>query len=191
MKTAYIYSGDFASYDYGASHPLKPARLRLAYDLTRACGLLSEPDDRVIIPCPATEQDLLAFHTPEYIEILKAANSGRMVPGARRFGLGPGDNPVFPGVLDWSRLVAGGSLPGCVPGRERPDRYSVQHRRGSASRPCVRSFRVLLCQRRSPRDPFAPGQGKTRGVRGYRCSPWRRCPGSVLRNGPGADHIAP
>ncbi len=110
MKTAYVYSDDFACYDYGASHPLKPARLKLTFELTRACSLLGVDDPRVIRPLPAAEEDLLTFHTRDYIDILKAANTGRIFAGAARFGLGPGDNPVFPGVFDWSRLVAGASL---------------------------------------------------------------------------------
>ena len=32
MKTAFIYSDDFAKYDYGLGHPLKPFRLKLTYE---------------------------------------------------------------------------------------------------------------------------------------------------------------
>jgi acetoin utilization protein AcuC len=64
----------------------------------------------LIEPSMASVEDLLAFHTKEYIDILKAANSGEIVAGAEAFGLGPGDNPVFPGMFDWSRLIAGASL---------------------------------------------------------------------------------
>jgi acetoin utilization protein AcuC len=110
MKTAYVYCDELSRFDYGAAHPLKPERLRLAYELTRACGLLSPDDSRIVRPLPAAEEDLLTFHTREYIEVLKAANSGISPVGAGAFGLGPGDNPVFPGMFDWSRLVAGASL---------------------------------------------------------------------------------
>lgn len=110
MKTAFIYSDNFSRINYGAEHPLKPLRLKLTYELIRACGLIVPGDPRLIEPEPASEEDLLAFHTPDYLGILKAANTGRMFAGARLFGLGPGDNPVFPGLLDWSRLVTGASL---------------------------------------------------------------------------------
>ncbi len=110
MKTAYIFCDELSRFDYGATHPLKPARLRLAYELTRACGLLSADDPRVVRPLPAAEEEILSFHTRGYIEVLKTANSGIRPAGAGAFGLGPGDNPVFPGMFDWSRLVAGASL---------------------------------------------------------------------------------
>jgi acetoin utilization protein AcuC len=110
MKTAFIYSDALASFDYGANHPLKPVRLQLTFELIKACGLLSAADPRLIEPLPAGDADLLTYHAEDYLQVLKAANTGRYLPGARLFGLGPGDNPVFPGVLDWSRLVAGASL---------------------------------------------------------------------------------
>jgi acetoin utilization protein AcuC len=110
MKTAFIYSDDFAKYDYGPGHPLKPFRLKLTHDLIKAYGLLSLPDVRVVGAKPAEEDDLLLYHTADYIEILKAADSGLAVPGGERYGLGFGDNPVFEGVFEWSRLVTGASL---------------------------------------------------------------------------------
>jgi acetoin utilization protein AcuC len=110
MKTAFVYSDDFARFSYGSSHPLKPFRLKLTYELIKACGLLSPDDPRVFVPAPAKREDLLAFHSPEYIDMLEDSNSGKAVPGASAFGLGEGDNPVFPGMFDWSLLIAGASL---------------------------------------------------------------------------------
>jgi len=37
-------------------------------------------------------------------------NTGKTNPLAFHYGLGPGDNPVFRGLFDWSRLVAGASV---------------------------------------------------------------------------------
>jgi acetoin utilization protein AcuC len=110
MKTAFIYSDDFAKYDYGPEHPLKPFRLKLAYELIKAYGLFSLPDVRVVEAKPAEEDGLLLYHTKDYIDILKAANSGNEIPGGEGYGLGSGDNPVFKGVFEWSRLVTGASL---------------------------------------------------------------------------------
>ncbi|MEK7836905.1 MAG: acetoin utilization protein AcuC, partial [candidate division NC10 bacterium] len=41
---------------------------------------------------------------------LRAVSAGDWVPHAARHGLGPGDNPIFPGLWDAAQLVAGGSL---------------------------------------------------------------------------------
>ncbi len=110
MKTAFVYSDDFAKYDYGSGHPLKPFRLRLTYDLIKAYGLLSIADTALIEARPSEEDDLLLYHTRDYIEVLKAANRGLEISGEERYGLGIEDNPVFEGVFEWSRLVAGASL---------------------------------------------------------------------------------
>ncbi len=110
MKTAFFYSDDFARFDYGYSHPLKLVRLKLTYELIKACGLLAPSDQRLVEPSPASTEDLLIYHTREYIDVLRSCNSGRYLAGADFFGLGPGDNPVFPGVFDGSLLVAGASL---------------------------------------------------------------------------------
>ena len=53
---------------------------------------------------------MLSFHTPEYINALKSANSGAVPPDGMVHGLGHGDNPAFKGVYDWSRLCAGASI---------------------------------------------------------------------------------
>ena len=110
MKTAFIYSDKFAGFDYGPSHPLKPYRLKLTYELIKAYGLLSIPNAQYIEAEMADEADLFLFHTQEYIGFLKASNEGGSEYGADQFGLGPGDNPVFRGLYDWSRLVTGASL---------------------------------------------------------------------------------
>ena len=110
MKTAFIYSDNFAKYDYGPGHPLKPFRLKLTHELIKAYGLLSLPNIRVVEPKPAKEEDLLLYHTRDYLEVLKVANRGLLIPGAEGYGLGFGDNPVFEGVFEWSRLVTGASL---------------------------------------------------------------------------------
>ncbi len=110
MKTAFVYSDSFSRFNYGTSHPLKPFRLKLTYELIKIRGLLGEQDPRLIEPRPATIEDLLVYHSKEYLKILEIANQGRNLPGAEVFGIGPGDNPIFPGVLDWSKIVAGASL---------------------------------------------------------------------------------
>jgi len=110
MKTAFIYSDAFAKFDYGPTHPLKTFRLKLTYELIKDYGLLSLPNTMYAEAQPASDDDLLSFHERDYIDILKAANSGIEMVNVERFGLGPGDNPIFKGIFDWSKLVAGASL---------------------------------------------------------------------------------
>ena len=110
MKTAFIYSDEFSRYSYGASHPMRPVRLRLTYELIKAYGLLNLPNTELVDARKATEEEVLLFHTRDYIETLKQADSGNMPKDGWRHGLGFSDNPVFKGVYEWSLYSAGASL---------------------------------------------------------------------------------
>jgi len=110
LKTGFVYTDAYLDYDYGPTHPLRIIRLKLTYDLIKAYGLLSLPSVQSIPTIEAEEKDLAAFHGEEYLGILKHANGGRLTGNAYCLGLGPGDNPIFPGVYDFSLLVTGATL---------------------------------------------------------------------------------
>lgn len=110
MKTALIHSDAWQAFDYGPEHPLRMERLGLTWRLIEAYGLTRLPDAIVRVPESAPEADILGFHRCEYLDVLKAADGGRLPREGPLFGLGPGDNPVFPGMWHAARLVAGGSI---------------------------------------------------------------------------------
>jgi acetoin utilization protein AcuC len=109
VKTAFVYTERYAEYDYGENHPLKIERLRLTFELCKAYGLFDLPDARVVEAIPATEAEILRFHAPAYVRVLKQASDGAF-RGLYPHGLGPGDNPIFPGLWQWSLLHAGATL---------------------------------------------------------------------------------
>jgi acetoin utilization protein AcuC len=110
MKTAFLYTDAYLDYDYGPTHPLRIIRLKLTYDLIKAYGLLNLPSVQFIPTIKAEEENLIAFHSEEYLDILRQANEGFLLGDAYLYGLGPGDNPVFPGLYNWSLLVTGATL---------------------------------------------------------------------------------
>jgi acetoin utilization protein AcuC len=110
MNTAFIYTDAYLDYDYGPTHPLQVVRLKLTHDLVKAYGLLDLPSVQFISTINAEENDLAAFHSEEYLNILRQANNGHLSGDAFSFGLGPGDNPIFQGLYDWSLLVTGATL---------------------------------------------------------------------------------
>ena len=110
MSTALIHSDAWTRFDYGPQHPLRMERLGLTWRLMEAYGLTTLPGTTVQAPEAAAESALAVYHGAEYLQALKASNSGRAPESAARFGLGPGDNPVFPGLWDAARLCAAGSL---------------------------------------------------------------------------------
>jgi acetoin utilization protein AcuC len=110
MKRAFIYTDAYLDYDYGLNHPLKIIRLKLTFELIHAYGLLALPSVQTIITRRAEEEDIAVFHSREYLNILKQANDGHLRGDAYVYGLGPGDNPIFPGLYDWSLWVTGATL---------------------------------------------------------------------------------
>ena len=110
MKSAFIYTDAYLDYDYGPTHPLRIIRLKLTYDLIIAYGLLDLPSVQFIPTVKAEEKDSATFHSEEYLNILKQGNDGILLGDASLYGLGPGDNPIFPGLYDWSLLVTGATL---------------------------------------------------------------------------------
>ena len=91
---------------------MKTVRLKLTYELVRSCGLFELTGSRLIETEAASVDDVLTVHDHRYVDVLQAVNNGKMMRGAHDYGLGPGDNPVFPGLWDWSLLSAGGSIMG-------------------------------------------------------------------------------
>src|SRR3990172_6201907 len=109
-ETAFIYSERYQQFDYGPDHPLRNTRLALTYELCQACGLLSLPGTRLVEARDATEEEVIAFHRPDYVEVFRAADRGQAPPNLWDYGLGTSDNPIFPRVYAWSLLSTRASL---------------------------------------------------------------------------------
>ena len=105
-----VFSQQFSHHSYGPGHPLKVERLQLTMELIRAYGLFDTSKADWIEAQEAEEEDILLVHSPEYLKILKEANQGQPPSQTWEYGLGSGDNPVFPGLYDWSLLVTGATL---------------------------------------------------------------------------------
>jgi acetoin utilization protein AcuC len=104
-----VYSPEIVAYDHGPDHPLRPIRVKLTRELIAAYGLL-EDDGVAEVPARiATDRELGLVHTEAYLDAVKRAGAGEEGDWWR-FGFGPGDNPIFPGMHEASARVAGGSL---------------------------------------------------------------------------------
>jgi len=95
---------------YGSHHPLAIPRVETATDLCRALGWL-DPSEFRVSPC-ASEEQLQAFHTAEYVRALReAAASGEVAPRVReRHAIGTMENPLFAGVYERAATSVGGSI---------------------------------------------------------------------------------
>jgi acetoin utilization protein AcuC len=110
MKTALVHSEAADRFDYGPQHPLRMERLGLTWRLMRAYRLTTLPSSQVVAPEPAAEADIARYHTREYLDVLKRADTGEEPADGAVYGLGLGDNPVFRGLWETAQLVAAGSL---------------------------------------------------------------------------------
>nr|MDO8099301.1 acetoin utilization protein AcuC [Candidatus Njordarchaeota archaeon] len=103
-KTALIYSDEFMKYDFGPTHPLRPIRLKLTFELLREIGILKNSSVDVHPPRQATEDELLMIHSKEYIEEVKAFSK----TGVGYLDLG--DTPAFKGIHEATAVAVGGSI---------------------------------------------------------------------------------
>jgi len=108
-------------YHFGPGHPLAPVRVELTMRLAHEFGLWNQPGVTVTAPAPATDAELQLVHDTPYITAVRTVSRWAEDLGARgleaaqfryahAFGLGTGDNPVFPGMHEASALVAGATL---------------------------------------------------------------------------------
>ncbi len=102
MKKGIIVSEKYWQFDYGRNHPVRTIRIKLAFELMKEMKVISQ--DEIYEPELASPEDLLVFHTKEYLEALR-----REKPDPA-FNLGNEENPAIPGIFELCLLTAGGTL---------------------------------------------------------------------------------
>jgi acetoin utilization protein AcuC len=137
-RPVYIGSEVYRRSTYGAKHPLAIPRVSTCTDLVRAMGWL---DEAQFVTAPlATDQQILRFHHPDYLDALKRAEATQCVSAEDRdrFRIGADGNPVYAeiyrrpatsagGVMRAAQLTARGGIVHCPGGgthHGRPDRAS-------------------------------------------------------------------
>ena len=108
----FIGSAIYRGSSYGGRHPLAIPRVSTVMDLCRALDWLPPAQYRTS-PC-AKPAALHAFHCPQYIAALQAAESAGQVSDATRlrYHIGTVSNPVFAEMYRRPATAAGGSLLG-------------------------------------------------------------------------------
>ena len=107
-----IYSGRYGDFTYGEDHPFNPGRARQTLQLMLQQGFLNEPWIRMEEPVMITKERLIESHSPEYINALDEANSGKWQEKFLQFHLGSDECPVFPGLFDYVLLYTSATLTG-------------------------------------------------------------------------------
>lgn len=106
-RTTLVYSARFLDYNLGPTHPLRPIRVKLTHDLIRAKGIIDKKSITITNPRVATEEEILLFHEPSYVQLVKKySEKGSGL-------LDSGDTPAFKGCFEATSLVVGASLEAC------------------------------------------------------------------------------
>ena len=111
-RAVIVHDAALESYGFGGEHPFNPLRLRLTLELCRDLGLL---DEYPLTPSePATDADLTTVHSLTYVRMVQQAGRGAArLSRLFDYGLGSGDNPVFPDMHEACARVVGGVLESC------------------------------------------------------------------------------
>jgi len=110
VPAALVWDPAVTSYRFRPDHPFNPKRLDLSISLIEALGLLDGTTCRMEAPRMATDEELLAVHSREYVDAVKRFSAGGSTADAGRYGLGTDDTPIFPGMHDITALVTGATL---------------------------------------------------------------------------------
>jgi acetoin utilization protein AcuC len=109
-KATLVYSPEFAKYRLSETHPLRPERLELTFELMAAYGLFDQPGIAWQEPGQSEPWLLLKAHSKEYVDVTRALSGGKRVENPWRYGLDTPDNPVFPGMYEASARCVGGTV---------------------------------------------------------------------------------
>ncbi|HLK57685.1 MAG TPA: acetoin utilization protein AcuC [Chthonomonadaceae bacterium] len=108
-RPLYFYSQALLGYNMGPQHPMRPERLRMTHALLDAYGLFEHALE-LAPPELADEEEVEETHSRDFLEALSSLDRGDSLRNPYRYGLGTGDNPIFPGIYEASLRYTGGSL---------------------------------------------------------------------------------
>ncbi|MDY6950537.1 MAG: acetoin utilization protein AcuC [Thermodesulfobacteriota bacterium] len=112
MRSVFVHSEQFSRFKAYQGYPWQFKRGEATHRLCERLGLLHHDWMTVHKPKPASTEEILTFHTEEYVTILKKANKGVSQEEWLTCGLGTMECPVYKGVYDYHALAAGGTLLG-------------------------------------------------------------------------------
>jgi acetoin utilization protein AcuC len=66
----------------------------------------------IVEPQPVNPEALGSFHDERYLQLLSEASVGKVSVEMLSYGLGTDDNPILPGIYEWSLMTVGGTFLG-------------------------------------------------------------------------------
>jgi acetoin utilization protein AcuC len=109
LGSIFVFSDEIARFEFGEDHYFKPERAAKTYELCNRYGVINQPWIRILRPESIDKSLLTLFHEPEYLRILEKASHGEVGIEILERGIGTTDNPIIPGIFEWSLKVVGGT----------------------------------------------------------------------------------
>jgi acetoin utilization protein AcuC len=107
---AFIYSPEIEGLGYPPDCPFKTERAGLTRQRLLSLGLLGG-EGRLELPArKASCSELVAFHSPAYLEELQRAAAGDLTVEGMQMGIGGPDTPVFVGLFDYGAWACGAGM---------------------------------------------------------------------------------
>jgi acetoin utilization protein AcuC len=103
-----LWSPELLHYDFGAGHPMAPARLELTMRLVEELGLLDAPTLEVGGVVGADDAVVTSVHDADYVAAVRRAAATGSADLPR--GLGTEDDPVFPAMHEAAARLVGASV---------------------------------------------------------------------------------
>jgi len=119
MRYVFLHSNEIEKYHYPPECPFKTERAAMTGAILESLGILHGNGKSVIAPEPATINQLLMFHTRNYLEMLQRVSKGNLQPEDLFAGIGTDDCPVFSDLFAYGSLAAGASIMGAKMIQER------------------------------------------------------------------------
>ena len=113
-KTALVYNPEIRNYHFDKTHPFKGERFEIFVNFFEKSLLNFEDYFAEIKPGPATDGDLKLAHDKEYIEVIKKASEGIIIPNILEYvspdNLNPSTGYLPKGIEKPARIIVGTSL---------------------------------------------------------------------------------
>ncbi|MFC1820374.1 acetoin utilization protein AcuC, partial [Thermodesulfobacteriota bacterium] len=112
IKSIFLHSEGFARFRAYDDFPWLFERSDATVELCRRNNLLDREKMEIRIPEMAPMEALRAYHGEAYLRVLQQANVGEFKDSMLALGLGTMECPVYPGCMEYHRLVVGSTLLG-------------------------------------------------------------------------------
>ncbi len=111
-RAVVVHDEALEAYGFGGEHPFNPLRIRMTLELCESLGMLG--DFPFVVSQPATVEDLTTVHSLTYVRLVQEAGRGvGDLPHFTEYGIGTGDNPIFPDMHGACARVVGAVLEAC------------------------------------------------------------------------------